>query len=133
MENRSRAMREHCIGATRKNGREQASVSRQKAVPHRVDPLLDPVELPGSGSLSREIRVQIRQLPEGDESILASRQIREATIETLLPLPPTGRSPLRQSGFRPVGKGGLGHVPRLASLDARVVRASCKKGDGSGQ
>lgn len=73
VKDRGRPMRENRTGTARQNRREQMPVSRQKAVPDGVDPLLDAMEAPGRRSLSGQIPVEVRQLPEGNEAVLPIR------------------------------------------------------------
>ncbi|HEX5526429.1 MAG TPA: hypothetical protein VFX44_04405 [Solirubrobacterales bacterium] len=67
-----RSMRENCPGPAGKDRCQQMSLFIEKRMSYRVNALVDPVEPSCIRPLPRHIRIERRQLPQRDQSILPS-------------------------------------------------------------
>jgi hypothetical protein len=62
-------------------------------MPDRVDPLLNPVQLPDLCPLPSQFLIEVRELPKSDESVLTRGEITEPLVEIRPTSPLTGRFP----------------------------------------
>jgi len=90
MEASRRTMRQDRIRTAREHRGHQMPLVREQWMPNCVDTLVDPVESPRRHSFPCHFLVQLRQLPQGNESVLPSGELRYDSIESRPFSPPTG-------------------------------------------
>jgi len=95
VEIRGRAMGQNRSGTTGEHGREQMSLSGKEAVTNGVNALLNTVESSRVSSLPCQVSIQIRELPESNQTVLTIRQISQLAIKIRPPSTPTGRKAVR--------------------------------------